>query len=105
MVSDRAFDPNQGLSALVLVKEEANGLNSLADLKDKTVVFNPRYGQETVYLVKGELEQSGKDSSFILNKLTARDESVKELLDDLSQEKLDAVVLPSCLLEEEAEKK
>lgn len=104
LVSDRAFDPNQGLSALVLVKEGANGLNSLADLKDKTVVFNPRYGQETVYLIKGELEQSGKDSSLILNKLTARDESVKELLDDLSQEKLDAVVLPSCLLEEEAEK-
>lgn len=104
LVSDRAFDPNQGSSALILVKEGSKGLDDLTDLKNKTVAYNPLYGQETVYLVKGELEQTGKDSSLILNKLTAQPGSVKELLDDLSRGKSDAVILPSCLLEEEAEK-
>jgi len=100
-VSERAFDPNYGNSAVILSNYEDN-IENIESLRNRKIAYNPDLGFESVLYVKGELVRLGLDQRQISNSLVSARKSIKELVDGLYKKQWSAVLLPSCLLETEA---
>lgn len=107
-VSDRALDPNYGKSTAVFIRAKGSNLSHLEDLKERKVFFNPKYGEENLFLLFGELgekknnlaEEYEKFKKGLIKKAISLDRQIAGLLHG----DWDAVLLPGCQLETESEK-
>lgn len=107
-VSDRALDPNYGKSAAVLIRAKANKLSHLEDLKERKVFFNPKYGEENLFLLFGEFGEKknnlAEEYEIFKKGLIKKDISLDRQIEGLLHGDWDAVILPGCQLETESEK-
>lgn len=107
-VSDRALDPNYGKSAAVLIRAKANKLSHLEELRERKVFFNPKYGEENLFLLFGEFGEKknnlAEEYETFKKSLIKKDISLDRQIEGLFHGDWDAVILPGCQLETESEK-
>ncbi len=107
-VSDRAYDPNYGKSATVLIRAKNSRISRLDELKKANVFFNPEYGEEVLFFLFGELVRNGKNYSKIFsefsNNLIRQKLTLDKQVEGLLNNQWDALILPACQLETESER-
>lgn len=108
-VSDRAYDPNHGRSTTVLVRARGNNIRNLADLKREKVFFNLVYGEEILFLLFREINNSegsrSKEFASFSKNLIKKNLDLEQQVNGLLTGKWDAIILPACQLETESEKR
>ncbi|MBS4846129.1 MAG: PhnD/SsuA/transferrin family substrate-binding protein [Burkholderiales bacterium] len=107
-VSDRALDPNYGKSTAVFIRAKGSNLSHLEDLKERKVFFNPKYGEENLFLLFGELGEKknnlAEEYEIFKKGIIKKDISIDRQIEGLLHGDWDAVILPGCQLETESEK-
>lgn len=94
----RESDRTDGTLALTLLENKE--IKTIEDLKNKKVNYLPHLGFYGLYGIFDSLDTSEPHNYFLkLEKLG----SVQELLSSLKDKKTDAVLLPACVLEKEAD--
>lgn len=107
-ISDRAYDPNHGKSATVLIRAKNNRISRLEELKKAKVFFNPEYGEEVLFFLFGEVVSNGEKHSKVFsefsNNLIRQKLTLDKQVEGLLNYQWDAVILPACQLETESER-
>lgn len=97
--STKASDPNHSEGSVFLVRGERMDLISLRNLKGKRVALSRAFGFSGYATAVGELSLRGLPTQGFLQEVLDLPADPRQLLDALRDKAVDAVVLPSCLLE------
>lgn len=92
-------DPNQSEGAIVLVKGGRKDLLVLSDLKKQIVGYSPSFGPSSLQIVNGEIKEKGHDPKTFFKKVLSLGPDIDKMLKTLDDGIIDALVLPSCILE------
>lgn len=92
-------DPNQSEGAIVLVKGGRKDLLVLSDLKKQIVGYSPSFGPSSLHIVNGEIKEKGHDPKTFFKKVLSLGPDIDKMLKTLDDGIIDALVLPSCILE------
>ena len=92
-------DPNQSEGAIVLVKGGRKDLLVLSDLKKQIVGYSPSFGPSSLQILNGEIKEKGHDPKTFFKKVLSLGPDIDKMLKTLDDGIIDALVLPSCILE------
>ena len=93
-------DPNQSEGAIVLVKGGRKDLLTLSDLENQNVGYSPSFGPSTLQILNGEIKEKGHEPKTFFKKVLSLGPEIDEMLKALDDGLIDALVLPSCILED-----
>lgn len=99
-ISERSYDPDHGKSIAILVRMNDKGMVDLQGLKNRSISFNSSYGLEPLHIFSGELLKKELNPKKILSSVRVFSGSLSDQLSELRKGIVDAVILPSCELEE-----
>lgn len=92
-------DPNQSEGAIVLVKGGRKDLLVLSDLKKQIVGYSPSFGPSSLQILNGEIKEKGHEPKTFFKKVLPLGPDIDKMLKTLDDGIIDALVLPSCILE------
>lgn len=92
-------DPNQSEGAIVLVKGGRKDLLVLSDLKKQIVGYSPSFGPSSLQILNGEIKEKGHEPKTFFKKVLSLGPDIDKMLKTLDDGIIDALVLPSCILE------
>lgn len=92
-------DPNQSEGAIVLVKGGRKDLLVLSDLKKQIVGYSPSFGPSSLQILNGEIKEKGHEPKTFFKKVLSLGPDIDKMLKTLDDGIVDALVLPSCILE------
>ena len=92
-------DPNQSEGAIVLVKGGRKDLLVLSDLKKQIVGYSPSFGPSSLQILNGEIKEKGHEPKTFFKKVLPLGPDIDKMLKILDDGIIDALVLPSCILE------
>lgn len=92
-------DPNQSEGAIVLVKGGRKDLLVLSDLKKLIVGYSPSFGPSSLQILNGEIKEKGHEPKTFFKKVLSLGPDIDKMLKTLDDGIIDALVLPSCILE------
>lgn len=92
-------DPNQSEGAIVLVKGGRKDLLVLSDLKKQIVEYSPSFGPSSLQILNGEIKEKGHEPKTFFKKVLPLGPDIDKMLKTLDDGIIDALVLPSCILE------
>lgn len=92
-------DPNQSEGAIVLVKGGRKDLLVLSDLKKQIVGYSPSFGLSSLQILNGEIKEKGHEPKTFFKKVLSLGPDIDKMLKTLDDGIIDALVLPSCILE------
>lgn len=92
-------DPNQSEGAIVLVKGGRKDLLVLGDLKKQIVGYSPSFGPSSLQILNGEIKEKGHEPKTFFKKVLPLGPDIDKMLKTLDDGIIDALVLPSCILE------
>lgn len=92
-------DPNQSEGAIVLVKGGRKDLLVLSDLKKQIVGYSPSFGPSSLQILNGEIKEKGHEPKTFFKKVLSLGPDIEKMLKTLDEGIIDALVLPSCILE------
>ena len=92
-------DPNQSEGAIVLVKGGRKDLLVLSDLKKQIVGYSPSFGPSSLQILNGEIKEKGYEPKTFFKKVLSLGPDIDKMLKTLDDGIIDALVLPSCILE------
>lgn len=92
-------DPNQSEGAIVLVKGGRKDLLVLSDLKKQIVGYSPSFGPSSLQILNGEIKEKGHEPKTFFKKVLPLGPDIDKMLKTLDDSIIDALVLPSCILE------
>lgn len=97
--STKAIDPNHSEGSVFLVKGERLDLMNFSNLKGKRIAVSRHFGFSGYETAIGELLLRGFPVKDFFAETVYLPADVKVLLDTLKSGRVDAIVLPTCLLE------
>lgn len=92
-------DPNQSEGAIVLVKGGRKDLLVLSDLKKQIVGYSPSFRPSSLQILNGEIKEKGHEPKTFFKKVLSLGPDIDKMLKTLDDGIIDALVLPSCILE------
>lgn len=92
-------DPNQSEGAIVLVKGGRKDLLVFSDLKKQIVGYSPSFGPSSLQILNGEIKEKGHEPKTFFKKVLSLGPDIDKMLKTLDDGIIDALVLPSCILE------
>ena len=92
-------DPNQSEGAIVLVKGGRKDLLVLSNLKKQIVGYSPSFGPSSLQILNGEIKEKGHEPKTFFKKVLPLGPDIDKMLKTLDDGIIDALVLPSCILE------
>ena len=92
-------DPNQSEGAIVLVKGGRKDLLVLGDSKKQIVGYSPSFGPSSLQILNGEIKEKGHEPKTFFKKVLSLGPDIDKMLKTLDDGIIDALVLPSCILE------
>lgn len=92
-------DPNQSEGAIVLVKGGRKDLLVLSDLKKQIVGYSPSFGPSSLQILNGEIKEKGHEPKTFFKKVLPLGPDIDKMLKTLDDGIIEALVLPSCILE------
>jgi len=104
LVTSEQPDPDHAVGALVVARAEDNSVNSLDDLKGKTLGVNHPIGFQGLLVIKKELLDKGYDADSFFKKINFYGLDPSKRLQALRDRKVDAVSLNVCYRERELKK-
>lgn len=93
-------DPNQSEGAIVLVKGGRKDLLTLSDLENQNIGYSPSFGPSSLQILNGEIKEKGHEPKTFFKKVFSLGPEIDEMLKTLDDGLIDALVLPSCILED-----
>lgn len=99
IITPQQPNPNAAVGSLIVVSKENENINSLKDLKGKTIAINNPLGFQGILIVLNELYKNGFDpENFFGNYIVVGMEQLPGL-DLVRERKADAAIINSCLAE------
>ena len=92
-------DPNQSEGAIVWGKGGRKDLLVLSDLKKQIVGYSPSFGPSSLQILNGEIKEKGHEPKTFFKKVLPLGPDIDKMLKTLDDGIIDALVLPSCILE------
>lgn len=92
-------DPNQSAGAVLLVKGDRTEFLGISDLKDRRIGYGSNFGPLGFIALQGELTSRGLKANQFFKETVAFSTGIRDILGNLKNDAIDAVLLPACFLE------
>lgn len=102
VVSPLQPNPDRAVGSTIVTLKSRSDINTLADLKGKTVSANAPIGFQGILIVKNELSRAGYNPDKFFGKTQYVGMDLLPSVEMLREGKIDAAILTSCLMEESA---
>lgn len=99
LVSDMQPDPNHAVGATWVVRQDRQDIQSLADLKNRTIAANAPLGFQGLLLTQYEIAQQGWDPERFFKHIEFVGMDLSPAITKLKAGEIDAAILTSCLIE------
>lgn len=100
VVSPLQPNPDRAVGSTIVTLKTRNDINTLADLKGKTVSANAPMGFQGILIVKNEISHAGYNPDKFFGKMQYVGMDLLPSIEMLRSGKIDAAILTSCLMEE-----
>ena len=100
VVSPLQPNPDRAVGSTIVTLKSRSDINTLADLKGKTVSANAPIGFQGILIVKNELSRAGYNPDKFFGKTIYVGMDLLPSVEMLRAGKIDAAILTSCLMEE-----